>query len=63
MYFNFQLHYQVLQEQVKDRMLQNQTREKILRNSTTSHQQLDSLLGYLARFQRSIRYNHRFLYG
>lgn len=29
MYFNFQLHYQVLQEQVKDRMLQNQTREKI----------------------------------
>lgn len=63
MYFNFQLHYQVLQEQIKDRMLQNQTREQVLRTSTTDHRQLGTLLGYLARFQRSIRYNHRFLYG
>lgn len=63
MYFNFQLHYQVLQEQIKDRMLQNQTREQVLRDSTSGHRQLDSLLGFLARFQKSIRYNHRFLYG
>lgn len=63
MYFNFQLHCQVLQEQIKDRMRQNQTREKIFQTSNTGHHQLGLLLGFLARFQRSIRYNHRFLYG